>query len=135
VIQSVSSGAKTLEEAQGGQFGLPFLQLGEALHAYHWAEMTGCIPLFLFDEVDKLPEHLQDMLLQLCEQGYAHVPRYDKPIGIYNSENGSVRALASPGRYLHFQQLAPQALRAIPLALLLLMARLSDPRRRSKDFA
>lgn len=89
VIQSVSSGAKTLEEAQGGQFTLPFLQFGEALHAYHWAATTECIPLFLFDEVDKLPEHLQDMLLQLCEQGYAHVPRYDKPIGIYNTETGA----------------------------------------------
>ena len=89
VIQAVASRAMTLEEAQAAQFTMRFLKFGEALHAYAWAAQTGQVPLFLFDEVDKLPEHLQDMLLQLCECGYSHVPRYDQPIGIYDAETGT----------------------------------------------
>ena len=89
VIQAVSSGAMTLEEAQEAQFTMRFLKFGEALHAYHWAADTKQIPLFLFDEVDKLPEHLQDMLLQLCECGYSHVPRFNQPVGIYDAETGT----------------------------------------------
>lgn len=89
VIQAVASGAMTLEEAQEAQYTMRFLKLGEALHAYHWAAQTGQIPLFLFDEVDKLPEHLQDMLLQLCECGFAHVPLFHMPIGIHDAETGT----------------------------------------------
>ncbi len=104
VIQAVTTGAMNLREAQAAQYGIEFLKLGEALHAYHWAAQGGAaaaaaaaeaaVPLFLFDEVDKLPLHLQDMMLQLCECGYAHVPRYDKAIGIYDHETGATdRAL------------------------------------------
>ncbi len=89
VIQAVSSGAMTLEEAQAAQFTMNYLNLGEALDAYHWAAQTNSIPLFLFDEVDKLPEHLQDMMLQLCECGYSHVPRFNQPVGIYDGETGT----------------------------------------------
>jgi MoxR-like ATPase len=89
VIQAVTSGAKTLEEAQAEQYGRKFLKLGRALHAFHWAGTTGRVPLLFFDEVDKLPEHLQDMLLGLLECGYAYVPDYDRPVGIYDPEKGS----------------------------------------------
>jgi len=94
VIQSVQSGAKSLEEAQGAQYELRFLRLGRALHAFHYASKAKQVPLFFFDEVDKLPEHLQDMLLGLLECGYAYVPHYNKPIGVYDEEAGtSDRAL------------------------------------------
>ncbi|MGB8507038.1 MAG: AAA family ATPase [Pyrinomonadaceae bacterium] len=86
VIQSVSSCARSLEEAQSEQYQLKFLKLGRALNAYHFAGRTGKVPLLFFDEVDKLPEHLQDMLLGLLECGYAYVPHYEQPIGIYDRE-------------------------------------------------
>ena len=94
VIQSVSSGARSLDEAQSEQYQLKFLKLGRALDAFHFAGRTGKVPLLFFDEVDKLPEHLQDMLLGLLECGYAYVPHYDQPIGIYDPETaGADRAL------------------------------------------
>ncbi|MCP9496883.1 MAG: AAA family ATPase [Pyrinomonadaceae bacterium MAG19_C2-C3] len=88
VIQSVSSGVKTLEEAQREQYTMRFLKLGRALGAFHFAGTTGQVPLFFFDEVDKLPEYLQDMLLGLLECGYSYVPDFNQPIGIYDSETG-----------------------------------------------
>lgn len=94
VIQSVQAGAKSLEEAQATQNEIRFLKMGRALHAFHHANQTKKVPLFFFDEVDKLPEHLQDMLLGLLECGYAYVPHYNKPIGVYDEETGkSDRAL------------------------------------------
>ena len=89
VIQAVQSGAMSLAEAQSRQHSFEYLKLGEALHAFHWAAQRGRVPLFFFDEVDKLPVHLQDMLLGLCECGYSHVPRYDRPVGIYDAETGA----------------------------------------------
>jgi len=94
VIQSVATGAKSLEEAQKEQFALRFLKLGRALDAFHWAEVNREVPLFFFDEVDKLPEYLQDMLLGLLECGYAYVPGHNRPVGVYDEETGtSNRAL------------------------------------------
>lgn len=96
VIQSVSSGAKDLEEAQEAQHQLRFLKLGRALDAFHFAAQKGKVPLLFFDEVDKLPEHLQDMLLGLLECGYAYVPHYDQPIGIYDRETGGTNRTLFP---------------------------------------
>jgi len=96
VIQSVSSGAKDLEEAQSEQHQMRFLKLGRALDAFHFAARTGKVPLLFFDEVDKLPEHLQDMLLGLLECGYAYVPHYDQPIGIYDRETGGTNRTLFP---------------------------------------
>ncbi|MDQ3686884.1 MAG: AAA family ATPase, partial [Acidobacteriota bacterium] len=96
VIQAVSTSAKTLEEAQSEQYARRFLKLGRALHAFDWADSTGRIPLLFFDEVDKLPEHLQDMLLGLLECGYAYVPDYNQPIGIYDAESGGANRQLFP---------------------------------------
>ncbi len=96
VIQSVASGAKTLEEAQSEQYAKRFLKLGRALHSFDWAGTTGRVPLLFFDEVDKLPEHLQDMLLGLLECGYAYVPDYKQPVGIFDAEKGSANRTLFP---------------------------------------
>ena len=96
VVQAVSSRAKTLEEAQAAQYAKRFLKLGRALHAFDWAATTGRVPLLFFDEVDKLPEHLQDMLLGLLECGYAYVPDYNQPVGIYDAEKGSANRQLFP---------------------------------------
>lgn len=96
VIQAITSGKKTLDEAQAEQYRMGFLKLGRALHAFHWAGTEARVPLLFFDEVDKLPEHLQDMLLGLLECGYAYVPDYNQPVGIYDAEQGSVNRLLFP---------------------------------------
>lgn len=96
VIQAVQSGAKQLEEAQSEQYTMRFLKLGRALGAFHFAATTGQVPLFFFDEVDKLPEYLQDMLLGLLECGYAYVPDYNYPIGIYDPESGGTNRRLFP---------------------------------------
>lgn len=88
VVQAVQSGAMSLTEAQTAQYELSFLKLGRALHAFQWAQERQQVPLFFFDEVDKLPEHLQDMLLGLLECGFAYVPRYGQPLGVYDSQTG-----------------------------------------------
>ena len=88
VLQAVQSGAMSLAEAQAAQYELSFLKLGRALHAFSWAQETGQVPLFFFDEVDKLPEHLQDMLLGLLECGFAYVPHYGQPLGVYDAQTG-----------------------------------------------
>jgi MoxR-like ATPase len=88
IVQAVATGGMTLAEAQREQYALRFLKLGRALHAFHWAATSDTVPLFFFDEVDKLPEYLQDMLLGLLECGYAYVPGYDAPLGVYDAETG-----------------------------------------------
>lgn len=88
VLQAVQTGAMSLTQAQAAQYGLPFLTLGRALHAFQWAHETRQVPLFFFDEVDKLPEHLQDMLLGLLECGFAYVPHYGQPLGVYDAQTG-----------------------------------------------
>lgn len=88
IVQATATGGMTLEEAQSRQYDLRFLKLGRALHAFQWAATSAVIPLFFFDEVDKLPEYLQDMLLGLLECGYMYVPGYDAPLGVYDSATG-----------------------------------------------
>jgi MoxR-like ATPase len=88
IAQAVTTGGLALEEAQARQYALRFLKLGRALHAFHWAATSASVPLFFFDEVDKLPEYLQDMLLGLLECGYAYVPGYDAPLGLYDPATG-----------------------------------------------
>jgi MoxR-like ATPase len=88
VIQSVNTGKMSLEEAQAAQYAIQFLKLGEPLRAFHWASVHQDCPIFLLDEVDKMPENFQDMLLELFESGFACIDNYDKPIGIFDSETG-----------------------------------------------
>ena len=88
VLQAVQAGAMSLAEAQAAQYGLPFLKLGRALHAFQWAQTTHQVPLFFFDEVDKLPEPLQDILLGLLESGFSYVSHYGQPLGVYDPQTG-----------------------------------------------
>jgi MoxR-like ATPase len=75
VRQAIDSGMK-LAEARAQQWGPDYLLFGEALGAFEFAARTGTIPILIVDEIDKLPDTIEDMLLQLFGRGYAHVPRF-----------------------------------------------------------
>lgn len=75
VRQAIASGMK-LAEARAQQWGADYLLFGEALGAFEFAARTGTIPILIVDEIDKLPDTIEDMLLQLFGRGYAHVPRF-----------------------------------------------------------
>ena len=75
VRQAIASGKK-LAEARAQQWGDEYLLLGEALGAFEYAARTGTVPILIIDEIDKLDDTIEDMLLQLFGRGYGHVPRY-----------------------------------------------------------
>jgi MoxR-like ATPase len=75
VRQAIASGMD-LAEARAQQWTADYLLFGEALGAFEYAARTGKVPILIVDEVDKLEETIEDMLLQLLGRGYAHVPRY-----------------------------------------------------------
>ena len=75
VRQAIASGMN-LPEARAQQWGADYLLFGEALGAFEYAARTGTIPILIVDEIDKLEDTIEDMLLQLFGRGYAHVPRY-----------------------------------------------------------
>src|SRR5436305_1129785 len=73
VRQAIASGMK-LADARAQQWGADYLLFGEALGAFEYAARTGKVPILIVDEVDKLQDRIEDMLLQLFGRGYAHVP-------------------------------------------------------------
>ena len=75
VRQAIASGMK-LGEARAQQWGSDYLVFGEALGAFEYAARTRTVPILIVDEIDKLEDTIEDMLLQLFGRGYAHVPRY-----------------------------------------------------------
>ena len=75
VRQAIASGMD-LKEAREKQWGADYLMFGEALGAFEFAARTGIVPILIVDEIDKLQDTTEDMLLQLFGRGYAHVPRY-----------------------------------------------------------
>ncbi|MFN0087142.1 MAG: AAA family ATPase [Blastocatellia bacterium] len=74
VRQELAAGTP-LREAQEKQFTREYLILGEALGAFDYAAVHKDPPMLILDEADKLPEKIEDMLLQLLGRGWAHVPR------------------------------------------------------------
>lgn len=75
IRQGIASGMK-LDEARAHQWSSDYLLFGEALGAFEYAARTGTSPILIIDEIDKLEDRIEDMLLQLFGRGYAHVPRY-----------------------------------------------------------
>ena len=93
VRQAVASGMK-LEEARAQQWSVDYLLFGEALGAFEYAGRTGTVPILIVDEIDKLKDTIEDMLLQLFGRGYAHVPRYGD-VGVKNPEGWPIIELLS----------------------------------------
>ena len=93
VRQAVASG-KPLSEARQEQWSEEYLILGEALAAYDYAARNDVVPILIVDEVDKLTETVEDMLLQLFGRGYAHVPRFGN-IGVEDASKWPIVVLLS----------------------------------------
>lgn len=75
VRQAITSGT-SLTDARADQWSAEYLILGEALAAFDYAAKHDEIPILIIDEIDKLTESIEDMLLQLFGRGFAHVPRF-----------------------------------------------------------
>lgn len=75
VRQALAAG-KQLKEARQTAWTADYLMYGEALGAYEFAARTGTVPILIVDEIDKLTDVVEDMLLQLFGRGFAHVPRF-----------------------------------------------------------
>jgi MoxR-like ATPase len=93
VRQAVASG-KPLSEARQEQWSDEYLILGEALAAYDYAARNDVVPILIVDEIDKLTETVEDMLLQLFGRGYAHVPRFGN-IGVDDASKWPIVVLLS----------------------------------------
>jgi len=70
VRQAIASGMD-LKEAREKQWGADYLMFGEALGAFEFAARTGVVPILIVDEIDKLQDTTEDMLLQLF--GVSHM--------------------------------------------------------------
>lgn len=93
VRQAVASG-KPLSEARQEQWSDEYLILGEALAAYDYAARNDVVPILIVDEIDKVTETVEDMLLQLFGRGYAHVPRFGN-IGVEDASKWPIVVLLS----------------------------------------
>lgn len=93
VRQAVLSG-KPLAEARKEQWSADYLTLGEVLAAFDYAAKHDEVPILIVDEIDKLPEAIEDMLLQLFGRGFAHVPRFGN-IGVVERDKWPIVVLLS----------------------------------------
>src|SRR5690349_8691024 len=75
-VRQATGSRMNVTEARAQQWRADYLLYGEALGAFEFAARTGTIPILIVDEIDKLSDTIEDMLLQLFGRGYAHVPRY-----------------------------------------------------------
>src|SRR6202521_4929807 len=75
VRQALSTGMD-LKAARAEQWSRDYLIFGEALGAYEFAGRENVVPILIVDEIDKLKDRIEDMLLQLFGRGYSHVPRF-----------------------------------------------------------
>lgn len=93
VRQEILSGTPVVE-ARRHQWSEEFLILGEALAAFDYAAKHEEVPILIIDEIDKLTEPLEDMLLQLFGRGFAHVPRFGN-VGIDDRNRWPIVVLSS----------------------------------------
>jgi len=93
VRQALSTGMN-LKAARAEQWSRDYLIFGEALGAYEFAGRENVVPILIVDEIDKLKDRIEDMLLQLFGRGYAHVPRLGD-VGVKDSSPWPIVILLS----------------------------------------
>lgn len=93
VKQALESGTD-LATARSRQWSSEFLILGEALAAYELASREDVVPILIVDEIDKLKDVTEDMLLQLFGRGIASVPRYGD-VGVMDQARWPIVVLLS----------------------------------------
>ncbi|HRH40454.1 MAG TPA: MoxR family ATPase [Pyrinomonadaceae bacterium] len=96
VEQAVKSGM-SLHEARKLTWTIDFLKLGEVLSAFVENTTDGLPNILVIDEVDKLPEANEDMLLQVLARFHAHIPRLqpDSKIGLPENQSSPIIFLTS----------------------------------------
>jgi hypothetical protein len=75
-VRQAQASGMDLKEARATAWTADYLMYGEALGAFEFAARTGTVPILIVDEIDKLTDTVEDMLLQLFGRGFAHVPRF-----------------------------------------------------------
>jgi MoxR-like ATPase len=93
VRQALSTGID-LKAARAEQWSRDYLIFGEALGAYEFAGRENVVPILIVDEIDKLKDRIEDMLLQLFGRGYSHVPRFGD-VGVKDSSRWPIVILLS----------------------------------------
>jgi MoxR-like ATPase len=93
VRQALSAGMD-LKAARAEQWSRDYLIFGEALGAYEFAGRENVVPILIVDEIDKLKDRIEDMLLQLFGRGYSHVPRFGD-VGVKDSSRWPIVILLS----------------------------------------
>lgn len=93
VRQALSTGMD-LKAARAEQWSRDYLIFGEALGAYEFVGRENVVPILIVDEIDKLKDRIEDMLLQLFGRGYAHVPRFGD-VGVKDSNRWPIVILLS----------------------------------------
>src|SRR6266496_403982 len=93
VRQALSTGMD-LKAARAEQWSHDYLIFGEALGAYEFAGRENVVPILIVDEIDKLKDRIEDMLLQLFGRGYSHVPRFGD-VGVKDSNRWPIVILLS----------------------------------------
>jgi len=93
VRQALSTGID-LKAARAEQWSREYLIFGEALGAYEFAGRENVVPILIVDEIDKLKDRIEDMLLQLFGRGYSHVPRFGD-VGVKDSSRWPIVILLS----------------------------------------
>jgi MoxR-like ATPase len=83
-----------LKAARAEQWSRDYLIFGEALGAYEFAGRENVVPILIVDEIDKLKDRIEDMLLQLFGRGYSHVPRFGD-VGVKDSSRWPIVILLS----------------------------------------
>jgi len=82
MVREERAAGAPVEEIRARKWSREFLTLGEVLGAFDYASREEDPPILILDEVDKLTERVEDMLLQLLGRGYASVPRLRGNIGV-----------------------------------------------------
>ena len=75
-VRQAQASGMDLKQARATAWTADYLMYGEALGAFEFAARTGTVPILIVDEIDKLKDTVEDMLLQLFGRGFAHVPRF-----------------------------------------------------------
>src|SRR5216683_952563 len=91
MVQAIKSGIPHFIEGPRGAGKTAF---GEALGAYEFAGRENVVPILIVDEIDKLKDRIEDMLLQLFGRGYSHVPRFGD-VGVKDSNRWPIVILLS----------------------------------------
>lgn len=83
-VRQATDRGMELRQAQTEQWSREFLKLGTVLEAFDYVTRSPFPPVTIIDEIDKLDDKGEDMLLQIMQDNYVSVPRLspDPRVGV-----------------------------------------------------